>query len=111
MNPEVLLYYSPRIFGTADAIKYDARKKLLRIHDLKTGVTKPHREQLEIYAALFCLEYDIKPSDIDFELRIYQKNKDVDIWFPTTDVIFPIMDKIVSHDKCLKELMEEEENF
>lgn len=111
MKPEVILYYSSRIFGTADSIKYDARKKLLRIHDLKNGSTKPHREQLEIYAALFCLEYDIKPSDISFELRIYQKNKPVDIWYPGTDVIFPIMDTIVAHDKVLKELIEEEENL
>ena len=111
MKPEVTLYYSPRIFGTADSIRYDGRKKLLRIHDLKNGSTKPHHEQLEIYAALFCLEYDVKPADIDFELRIYQKNKPVDIWNPGTDIIFPIMDTIVSHDRYLKELMDEEERL
>ena len=110
MQPEVLLYYSPRIFGTADTIKYDGRKKLLRIHDLKNGSTKPHREQLEVYAALFCLEYDIKPSDIEFELRIYQRNKPIDIWNPTSECIFSIMDIIVSHDRFLSELIEEEEN-
>lgn len=109
MQPEVTLYYSPRIFGTADTIKYDAKKKLLRIHDLKTGTTKPHPEQLEIYAALFCLEYDVKPSDIDFELRIYQNRKPPHVWRPGTDVIFPIMDTIMSHDRILK-LLEEEEN-
>ena len=29
-------------------------------------------EQLEVYAALFCLEYQIKPSEIEMELRLYQ---------------------------------------
>lgn len=111
MRSEQKLYYSDLCFGTADAIKYDSRNKLLRIHDLKTGVTKPHHEQLEIYAALFCLEYDVKPSDIDFECRIYQKNKPVNIWNPGTDIIFPIMDTIVSDDKYLRELIEEEESW
>lgn len=111
MKPEVTLYYSDLCFGKADTIKYDSRNKLLRIHDLKTGATKPHHEQLETYAALFCLEYDVKPSDIDFELRIYQRNKPIDIWTPGTDIIFPIMDTIVSDVKYLRELIEEEENW
>ena len=70
LRPEQILYYSPNCFGTADAI--DLRGDLLRIHDLKTGKVPAHIEQLMIYAALFCLEYGIKPSDIDTELRIYQ---------------------------------------
>ena len=72
MKPEQVLYYSDNCFGTADAIVF--RNNLLRIHDLKTGVTRAHMEQLEIYAALFCLEYNKKPSDIDMELSIYQNN-------------------------------------
>jgi hypothetical protein len=74
MNPEVVLYYSDNVFGTTDAIRYDEKKKFLRIHDLKTGVTPAHMEQLMIYAALFCLEYRIDPMDISMELRIYQNN-------------------------------------
>lgn len=110
MKPEKVLYYDNLCFGTADAMKYDSRKKLLRIHDLKTGTTKPHHEQLETYCALYCLMYDVKPSDINFECRIYQRNKPVDIWNPGTDTIFPIMDSIVSKVKFLKELIAEEEN-
>lgn len=59
MNTEVVLFYSTRFFGTADAISF--RDNTLRIHDLKTGKTPVHMEQLEIYAALFCLEYINQP--------------------------------------------------
>lgn len=54
MIPEQILFYSDNCFGTADAIVF--RNGLLRIHDLKTGVIPAHMEQLEVYAALFCLE-------------------------------------------------------
>lgn len=100
MKPEVVLYYSDNCFGTADAILYNEKKKLLRIHDLKTGETKVHKEQLYIYAALFCLEYNIRPSDIEMELRIYQSD-DVQIYTPEGDEIVPIMDKIIAFDKIL----------
>ena len=39
MDPEVLLYFSPYFYGTADAISF--YKNVLRIHDLKTGDTRP----------------------------------------------------------------------
>ena len=54
MSTEVVLFYSERFFGTADAICF--RNRFLRIHDLKTGKIPAHIEQLETYAALFCLE-------------------------------------------------------
>ena len=73
METEVVLFYSERFFGTADAISF--RNNLLRIHDLKTGKHPANMEQLEIYAALFCLEYKVKPSDIKMELRIYQNDE------------------------------------
>lgn len=104
MNTEVVLYYSPRFFGTADAICF--RNNTLRIHDLKTGTTKVKMEQLEIYAALFCLEYKVKPSDIEFELRIYQSDQII-VHNPTADDILPIMDRIISLDKILKQFDEE----
>lgn len=103
MTPEQILYYSPLAFGTADAISF--RDDKLRIHDLKTGTVPASMYQLEIYAALFCLEYDYKPSDIQTELRIYQSNE-VLIHSPDVDEIVPIMDKIVTFDKVLTELME-----
>ena len=104
MDTEVVLYYSDKFFGTADSISF--RDNFLRIHDLKTGKTPVHMEQLEIYAALFCLEYKVRPGDIDMELRIYQ-NDEVIVFNPTAEDILPIMDKIVHLDKLLKSLNEE----
>ena len=101
MNTEVVLYYSDRFFGTADSISF--KNGLLRIHDLKTGKTPVHMEQLEIYAALFCLEYRVKPGEIDMELRIYQ-NDEVLIHHPTVEDILPIMDKIVHLNKLLEKI-------
>lgn len=95
MTPEQVLFYSVNAFGTADAISF--RKNLLRIHDLKTGVHPASMNQLEIYAAFFCLEYGMKPAQIEMELRIYQ-NDDVVIHIPEADDITHIMDKIVSFD-------------
>ena len=108
MEPEVVLFYSDRFFGTADAISF--RNGVLRIHDLKTGKVgkiEDHMDQLEIYAALFCLEYKVKPSDIKIELRIY-KCDEVHVWNPTAEDIDPVMDKIVHFDKLLEKLYREE---
>ncbi len=105
MMPEQVLYYSNNCFGTADSISY--RDRLLRIHDLKTGVIPAHMEQLEIYAALFCLEYGIKPGDIDMELRIYQNNE-ILYHTPTAEDIAPIIDKIITFDKILNKIKEQE---
>ena len=100
MSPEVLLYYSDNCFGTTDAICFDDKNKFLRIHDLKTGKTPAHMEQLLIYNALFCLDYKIKPADIHSELRIYQ-NDDKVIYEPKTDEIAHIMSRIISADKII----------
>ena len=105
MTPEQVLYYSDNCFGTADSISF--KDNLLRIHDLKTGITPAHMEQLEIYAALFCLEYKIKPSDIDIELRIYQSD-DIMVFNPTVEDIVPIMDKIITSDKIISKIKAEE---
>lgn len=92
MAPEQVLYYSPDFFGTTDAISF--RKKLLRIHDLKTGITPASMDQLKIYAAFFCLEHGIKPESINMELRIYQNN-DIQMLNPLADEIGEIMNKTV----------------
>lgn len=105
MSTEVVLYYSDFFFGTADAICF--RNNKLRIHDLKTGVTPVHIEQLEIYAALFCLEYKIRPSDIEIELRIYQ-NDEILYHNPEPEDILEIMDKIVHLNKVLEHIYREE---
>ena len=105
MSPEQVLFYSENCFGTADAISF--RNGILRIHDLKTGVIPAHMEQLEIYAALFCLEYKIKPADIQIELRIYQNN-DVLYMTPTVEDIAPIIDKIITFDKIIQKIKQQE---
>lgn len=105
MTPEQVLYYSDNCFGTADAISF--QDNFLRIHDLKTGKTIAHMEQLEIYAALFCLEYRTHPSEIAIELRIYQ-NDEVEIHQPSTEDILYIMDKIVAFDKAIERVKEQE---
>lgn len=104
MQPEQTLYYSDNCFGTADAISF--RKNMLRIHDLKTGVTKAHFEQLMIYAALFCLEYEFKPTDISMELRIYQNNE-IAILNPDPYDIVMIMEKIKTFDRVIESIKEE----
>lgn len=105
MNAEQILFYSANVFGTADAIAF--RGKKLRIHDLKTGATKTSERQLEIYAALFCLEYGQKPHQIDIENRIYQ-NDEVRVYIPDPDTIAHIMDRIITFDRRIDELREEE---
>lgn len=105
MTPEQILYYSPNCFGTADTIIF--RSNFLRIHDLKTGETPAKMEQLLIYAALFCLEYGIKPSEIRTELRIYQ-NDQVFCHNATVEDIFPVMDRIMTFDKIINRMKEQE---
>lgn len=101
MNTEVVLFYSERFFGTADAISF--KNGLLRIHDLKTGRIPAHMDQLLIYAALFCLEYKVKPGEIKYELRIYQ-NDNVEVFCPTAEDVAPVIDKIIHLDKLFQSL-------
>lgn len=104
MTPEQPLYYSPNCFGTADAISF--RDNFLRIHDLKTGSTPASIAQLYIYAALFCLEYDYKPEDLEgIELRIYQ-NDEIVIEDPDRNKISEIMKKIIIFDREIEKLKE-----
>ena len=112
MNTEQVLYYSDNCFGTADTIKFEEAKSFLRIHDLKTGNTPTHIEQLEIYASLFCLEYSYQPEDLSMEFRIYQSN---DIFMENNqtepylaDKIRTIMSKIIVFDKRINQLNEGE---
>jgi hypothetical protein len=101
MSTEQILCYSDNAYGTADTIAFRSNK--LRVHDLKTGVTPASVHQLEVYMALFCLEYRFKPFELEAELRIYQ-NDDVQIFVPDPDVIFHIMDKIVTFDRRINYL-------
>lgn len=99
MTPEQVLCYSENSFGTADAICF--KDNLLRIHDLKTGSTKASMKQLEVYAALFCLEYGKNPNKINIKLRIYQLN-DIRKEVPDPKEIKDIIGKIIEFDKKIE---------
>jgi hypothetical protein len=107
MTAEQPLYYSRNCFGTTDAILFE--NGFLRIHDYKSGSIPAHEEQLYIYAALFCLEYDVDPEDIQMELRIYQ-NCQILIYTPSAQTIRDVMDKIVEFDNLIEEIRTEEES-
>lgn len=105
MTCEQLLLYSSNCFGTPDTLSF--RDSVLRIHDLKTGITKASMRQLEIYSALFCLEYEYPPEDIEIILRIYQR-EDIIEHIPVPEWIREIMDKIVYFDSLVIEMREAE---
>lgn len=111
MDSEVLLYFSLNCYGTADAISFSKQPKtdrmMLRIHDLKTGETPAKMDQLIIYAALFCLEYKMKPGEIDIELRIYQ-GREVLYYNPKPEEIVPVMDIIIRFSKLIDEVKAQE---
>lgn len=105
MTPEQVLYYSPNCFGTCDAISY--RDGILRIHDLKTGETKASFIQLQVYAALFFLEYqEYSLDDTEVELRIYQGDE-VIVDIPEKEDICHIMDCIKIFDLEIEKLKRE----
>jgi hypothetical protein len=107
MTCEQVLYYSENCFGTADTIAF--RYNTLRIHDLKTGVYPGSVHQLEIYAALFCLEYDKDPYSIKIELRLYQDNEVMVYDADPEDIIF-IMERIKEFDRVITHRRLEEQS-
>jgi len=107
MRAEQPLFYSVNAFGTTDAISF--RDRILRIHDLKTGVSPVSMRQLEIYTALFCLEYKTNPKEIDIELRIYQADEII-IHKPGREDIRQIMEKIINFDKRIELIKSEMED-
>lgn len=111
MQSEQILYYSMNCYGTADAISFGkqrgSERMILRIHDLKTGEVPAKMDQLMVYAALFCLEYGVKPGEIDIELRIYQ-GYEVLYYIPKPEEILPVMDTIIRFDKLIEEVKKQE---
>lgn len=102
MTPEQVLYYSDNVFGCADAVSFreELGRWILRIHDLKTGLIEADMEQLETYAAFFCLEYKYNPFEIEIELRIYQ-NDQVQVFNPDPDKIMHIMEQAKMLDQYI----------
>jgi len=109
MTPEVALKYSDTCFGHADAI--DFNHGVLRIHDLKTGSGPVHMEQLEIYAALFLLEYEralgVNPLNTKVNLRIYQ-NDDIQEYSPDKDRMESLIYGIKERDSWVQDSLREE---
>lgn len=103
MRTEQILYYSKNCYGHADAVNFFPKQKMLRIFDLKTGVIPGKIQQLEVYASLFCLEYNMKPAEIEIELRIYQ-NDMVRIEEGDPLELTRIMSQIVTFDQRIDDL-------
>lgn len=103
MKPEKLLFHTKYCYGTADTIIFNHRKRTLRIHDLKTGVTKPHPDQLKVYAALWCLSNAIEPSTITIICRFYHKVEGIIEFSPSAEEIKDIMNIILHHEKMLEQ--------
>jgi hypothetical protein len=101
MTCEQPLFYSVNCFGTCDTIAF--RRGKLRIHELKTGVIHTSERQLEVYAALFCLEYGVNPFDIEIELRIYQRDE-IRVFEAFAETIFDITNKIIVFDQQIEQM-------
>lgn len=112
MSIEQPLVYSENAFGTADAIWFGDNpdsespfKSLLRIFDLKNGETRTSKSQLECYAALFCLEYKVRPMELEYDLRIYQ-NDDIQMFETDPEDIAYIMDRYIVADRLIESMKE-----
>ena len=101
MESEQILFYSVNCYGTADAISF--HNKVLRIHDLKTGVTPGSMDQLMIYAALFCLDYSEEPEET--YLRIYQGGE-IQERLPDYQEIVDVMARIIEADNVITKMEE-----
>ena len=106
MTPEVTLSATPNCFGTADTISFDEKTNLLRVHDLKNGVHEASMEQLRLYAAMFCIEYGYRPSEIQTKLRIYQ-NDAIKEEEPTQHDLNWLISRIRTSDAILEECKKE----
>ena len=110
MSPEVALKYTENCFGHTDAIGYD--RGILRVHDYKSGAGPVHMEQLEIYAALFLLEYErqfgVNPANTKVNLRIYQ-NDDIQEENPDKDRMEELIYLIKERDSWVEHTMQEDD--
>ena len=69
-------------------------------------MNKASFDQLLVYTALFCLEYGVRPAEIDIELRIYQ-NDEVFMQIPDLDDIVHIMGAVKRFDARINQLKAE----
>lgn len=112
MTPEVGLLYTDKCFGHTDAI--DFSHGVLRIHDLKTGSGPVHMEQLEIYAALFLMEYErvlgVNPLNTKVNLRIYQ-NDDIQEYTPEKDRVEEVIRLVKEKEAWVQDSLREVEGI
>jgi hypothetical protein len=111
MEVEQTLFYSFNAFATCDAISFGpdlddpTQPPILRIFDLKNGETPTSEQQLEVYAAYFCLEYNVKPGKIQYDLRIYQHDQIYRFETDPEDIAF-IMDRIKTFNALIEQQKE-----
>lgn len=112
MQIEQPLVYSENAFGHTDAIwfgdnpdKESPYKLLLRIFDLKNGDTPSSKSQLECYAALFCLEYNVRPMELEYDLRIYQNDEIIPFETDPEDITY-IMDRYIVANQLIEAMKE-----
>lgn len=103
MRSEQRVQFSALFYGTTDAIRFADNK--LMVFDLKTGSRQAKLDQLYVYASLYCLEHEVKPSDIETELRIYQNNE-VLIDTPDPPLLTECMRLIVHKNKVITKFLE-----
>ena len=100
MASEKKLTLSDKCYGTADAVRYYVKENLLRVSDLKTGRRPAKIEQVFIYLALYCYEYNLEPLKTNFEARIYQ-NAEIYIEQPSGEDINDILQNILHKNEVL----------
>lgn len=101
MESEKKLSVSDKFNGTSDAVRYYLKENLLRVSDLKTGSRPAKFEQVYIYAALYCYQYNLDPLKTNFETRIYQ-NAVINIEQPEGEIINDILKNILHKNDTLK---------
>jgi hypothetical protein len=106
MKPEVVLYYSDYFYGTTDAICFNEKTSTLRIHDYKSGSIPAKIDQLDVYAALYCIREGLDPDTINIELRIYQSGEII-VHNPEADEIEDVMNKIKTFNSALIRFLKE----
>ena len=79
----------------------DMLRSLSRMAEEYDRLVSPLTKQLEIYAAIFCLEYKKHPQELSIELRIYQSGE-VQKHFPDSTDIQQIMNLIVQFDRIIE---------
>lgn len=105
MTPEFPLFYSEDCFGTSDAVGF--RDGILRIHDLKTGLSPAKMTQLKIYAGIFCFQYAMMPDTIRIILRIYQNDAIEELEADPMDILM-VMERIKTQAALIAYYREED---